>query len=473
MAAKVNYWKTNPEIYAKYVAQNKIVDTDFYLVEDIENNIRKLYFGKILFADENTVRNILVGISADFKEMEDEIIAVEQATNEKIQTAVDQLSDSFDQKLRTELFNSVADYNQNNFTAKDYIKNRPCYKTKVLVKEGDYYTIDWEKDYSPVDIFNNHYDSYRGYVDNSNEWTGLEYDQYRPIKGLSANNFHSIADFPKGTAIVTINQQEEEKIYIVGESDFSNFDAIKIAYFSYVTETAEEKYWGSELIEHYYGEWFARKTASDDMSEMLLSISFPNTYKDVYSYLDPNYIPQITELEMRIAQLEAMLQLATEASNVYVVPSESEYLSYSTSEAIELRQQAYTDNQVAASVEERDTIFTWKQLKQLGFRVKNWNENQREDILEIFRVAPEDLLSVILGEEELVAGFKCKPTRIGENQLYALTFTAKVAGKEKSVTITVLEITLWTVWFIIKLWLMKYLPEKWQKVVEAAEKVTE
>ena len=55
MAVAVNYYKCSPELYNKYLAAGKLVDTDFYFVEDKEKNIQELYMGKILLSssDEN------------------------------------------------------------------------------------------------------------------------------------------------------------------------------------------------------------------------------------------------------------------------------------------------------------------------------------------------------------------------------------------------------------------------------------
>lgn len=55
MAVAVNYYKCSPELYKKYLAAGRIVETDFYLVEDKANNIQELYLGTILLssADES------------------------------------------------------------------------------------------------------------------------------------------------------------------------------------------------------------------------------------------------------------------------------------------------------------------------------------------------------------------------------------------------------------------------------------
>ena len=52
MAVGVGYWRCSPELYQKYYAANKLVDTDFYLVTDTEKNIQELYLGKILLSSE-------------------------------------------------------------------------------------------------------------------------------------------------------------------------------------------------------------------------------------------------------------------------------------------------------------------------------------------------------------------------------------------------------------------------------------
>lgn len=53
MAVPVNYYKCSSELYNKYLAADKLVDTNFYLVEDITKNIRELYLGKILLSSED------------------------------------------------------------------------------------------------------------------------------------------------------------------------------------------------------------------------------------------------------------------------------------------------------------------------------------------------------------------------------------------------------------------------------------
>ena len=55
MAVAINYYECSPELYKKYLAAGKLVETDFYLVEDKVNNIRELYLGTILLssADES------------------------------------------------------------------------------------------------------------------------------------------------------------------------------------------------------------------------------------------------------------------------------------------------------------------------------------------------------------------------------------------------------------------------------------
>jgi hypothetical protein len=51
MATGVGYYKCSPELYAKYLAAGRIVDTDFYFVEDRALGISKLYLGKILLSN--------------------------------------------------------------------------------------------------------------------------------------------------------------------------------------------------------------------------------------------------------------------------------------------------------------------------------------------------------------------------------------------------------------------------------------
>ena len=53
MAVAVNYYKCSPELYNKYLAAGKLVDTNFYFVEDKEKNIQELYIGKILLSSSD------------------------------------------------------------------------------------------------------------------------------------------------------------------------------------------------------------------------------------------------------------------------------------------------------------------------------------------------------------------------------------------------------------------------------------
>lgn len=55
MSNGISYWKCSPELYNKYLATGRIIETDFYLVEDKANNIQELYLGTILLssADES------------------------------------------------------------------------------------------------------------------------------------------------------------------------------------------------------------------------------------------------------------------------------------------------------------------------------------------------------------------------------------------------------------------------------------
>lgn len=50
MAVAINYYKCSPELYNKYLAAGKLVDTDFYFVENEEKNIQDLYMGKMLLS---------------------------------------------------------------------------------------------------------------------------------------------------------------------------------------------------------------------------------------------------------------------------------------------------------------------------------------------------------------------------------------------------------------------------------------
>ena len=55
MAVAISFYRCSPELYIKYLAAGKLIDTVFYLVEDKEKNIQELYMGKILLSssDEN------------------------------------------------------------------------------------------------------------------------------------------------------------------------------------------------------------------------------------------------------------------------------------------------------------------------------------------------------------------------------------------------------------------------------------
>lgn len=67
MAVAVNYYKCSPELYKKYLAAGRLVDTDFYFVEDKEKNIQKLYIGKILLSNSEG------GSSSDLRELYEEL----------------------------------------------------------------------------------------------------------------------------------------------------------------------------------------------------------------------------------------------------------------------------------------------------------------------------------------------------------------------------------------------------------------
>lgn len=58
MAVAVNYYKCSPELYQKYLAAGRIVDTDFYFVESADGSSQELYLGKILLssADESIAK---------------------------------------------------------------------------------------------------------------------------------------------------------------------------------------------------------------------------------------------------------------------------------------------------------------------------------------------------------------------------------------------------------------------------------
>ena len=59
MATGVSYYKCSPELYAKYLAAGRIVDTDFYFVEDKILGTSKLYLGKILLSNVDHLESAL------------------------------------------------------------------------------------------------------------------------------------------------------------------------------------------------------------------------------------------------------------------------------------------------------------------------------------------------------------------------------------------------------------------------------
>ena len=69
MATGVSYYKCSPELYAKYLAAGRIVDTDFYFVEDKVLGTSKLYLGKILLSNvdhlETALENPMVEVIFD------------------------------------------------------------------------------------------------------------------------------------------------------------------------------------------------------------------------------------------------------------------------------------------------------------------------------------------------------------------------------------------------------------------------
>ena len=69
MATGVGYYKCSPELYAKYLAAGRIVDTDFYFVEDKALGISKLYLGKILLSNvdhlESALENPMIDVVFD------------------------------------------------------------------------------------------------------------------------------------------------------------------------------------------------------------------------------------------------------------------------------------------------------------------------------------------------------------------------------------------------------------------------
>lgn len=59
MSNGISYWRCSPELYQKYLSANKIIDTDFYLVEDRAKNIQELYMGKVcLSSGEENLQKI-------------------------------------------------------------------------------------------------------------------------------------------------------------------------------------------------------------------------------------------------------------------------------------------------------------------------------------------------------------------------------------------------------------------------------
>ena len=109
MAVQVNYWKCSKERYEQYKKANKIVDTDFYLVNDKENNTEVLYLGLIPLSNNS-------GELASKEWVEEQISKNEET--------------------------SQSDWNQNDITAKDYIKNKPF---GVEVEEIPEKIYTWDK----------------------------------------------------------------------------------------------------------------------------------------------------------------------------------------------------------------------------------------------------------------------------------------------------------------------------------------
>ena len=53
MAVAVSFYRCSPELYNKYLAAGRLIDTDFYLVEDKKKNIQELYMGNILLSSSD------------------------------------------------------------------------------------------------------------------------------------------------------------------------------------------------------------------------------------------------------------------------------------------------------------------------------------------------------------------------------------------------------------------------------------
>ena len=59
MSTGIGFWRCSPKLYNKYLLANKIVETDFYLVEDKENDLKELYLGTILLSSsEESIEKI-------------------------------------------------------------------------------------------------------------------------------------------------------------------------------------------------------------------------------------------------------------------------------------------------------------------------------------------------------------------------------------------------------------------------------
>ena len=59
MASGIGYYKCSLELYTKYLEAGRIVDTDFYFVEDSVTGTSKLYLGKILLSNVDHLESAL------------------------------------------------------------------------------------------------------------------------------------------------------------------------------------------------------------------------------------------------------------------------------------------------------------------------------------------------------------------------------------------------------------------------------
>jgi hypothetical protein len=65
MATEIGYYKCSPELYAKYLAAGRIIDTDFYYVEDQTLGVSKLYLGRVLLSNVEHLESVLKSLQEE------------------------------------------------------------------------------------------------------------------------------------------------------------------------------------------------------------------------------------------------------------------------------------------------------------------------------------------------------------------------------------------------------------------------